>query len=217
MSSDTAAPRRGLFLDLDGTLADTLGALRAAYRDFLARYGAVGTEREFERLNGPPIAAIVAQLKQAHGLPGTVEELGAIYRGLVDADHGAAAPAPAARELLQTARTRGWLVAVVTSAHRAAAEGWLVRTTLAAQVAVIVGGDEVARPKPDPEPYRLALARTGCEAALSLAIEDGVQGALAAIGAGLPTWRLGADAAELAQRPLYRGTLPNLRAALRLL
>jgi HAD superfamily hydrolase (TIGR01509 family) len=217
VSSGATAPRRGLFLDLDGTLADTLATLRAAYHDFLERFGVAGSEQEFERLNGPPIPAIVAQLKEWHRLPGDVKALIAIYRGLVQERHAAGLPAPGAAELLQAARMRGWTVAVVTSAHRADAAAWLARTALAEPVAAIVGGDEVARPKPDPEPYRLALARTGCAAAQSLAIEDGVQGALAALGAGVPTWRIGADAGGLAGRPLFRGTLPDLHAALRLL
>lgn len=217
MSSSSAAPRRGLFLDLDGTLAETLAVLRTAYRDFLGQFGITGTEAEFERLNGPPIPAIVAHLKEVHRLPGGVEALTASYRGLVAERHAGALPAPGAAELLQAARARGWTVAVVTSAARADVQAWLARVALADRIAVIVGGDEVARPKPDPEPYRLALARSGCDAAASFAIEDAVQGATAALEAGLPTWRLGAEAGGLTGKPLFRGTLPDLRAALRLL
>lgn len=217
MSQTPVAPRRGLFLDLDGTLADTLPILRRAYRDFLARFGAASSEREFDSLNGPPIPAIVARLKTAHRLPGDEAQLTALYRGLVEEAHGAAAPQDGAAALVTAARARGWAVAVVTSNPHAATRTWLARVGLADHVGVIVGGDEVACGKPDPEPYRLALARAACDAAASVAIEDGVQGALAALGAGLPTWRIGDDAAALAGRPLFRGTLPNLRAALRLL
>ena len=217
MSQGTAAPRRGLFLDLDGTLADTLPMLRRAYRDFLARFGASGSEREFESLNGPPIPEIVARLKTVHRLPGTAVELTARYRSLLDEAHRAAPPQDGAAELLTAARAHGWTAAVVTSNPHAATQAWLIRVGLADRVAVVVGGDDVARGKPDPEPYRLALARGGCEATTSLAIEDGVQGALAAMGAGLPTWRLGAGAEALAGQPLFCGTLPDLHAALRLL
>ncbi len=218
MNDGAAAARRGLFLDLDGTLADTLGVLRQTYRDFLARFGAAGSEREFESLNGPPIPEIVARLKARHHLSGDAAELTTLYRSLMTEAHAAASPHDGAAALLSAARARGWVVAVVTSNPHAATRAWLARVGLADQVAVTVGGDEVARGKPDPEPYRLALARSRCAAAISLAIEDGMQGALAAIDAGIPTWRLGADAGEaLAQRPLFRGTLPDLRAALRLL
>lgn len=218
MNDGAGAARRGLFLDLDGTLADTLGVLRQAYRDFLARFGAAGSEREFESLNGPPIPEIVARLQTVHRLPGTVTELTALYRSLMEEAHDVAAPHEGAAELVNAAHERRWVVAVVTSNPHAATHAWLTRVGLADEVAVVVGGDEVARGKPDPEPYRIALARSRCAAAASLAIEDGVQGALAAIGAGIPTWQIGAEAAaELVGQPLFRGTLSDLRAALRLL
>ena len=218
MTQRQAAARRGLFLDLDGTLADTLPALRKAYHAFLARFGAAGSAREFESLNGPPIPEIVGRLVAAHRIAGDRDALVALYRGLLEAEHGAAAPIEGARDLLAAAAARGWIVAVVTSNPRAATLAWLARAGLAGRVAAVVGGDEGTRAKPDPAPYRLALARTGCDAAASRAIEDGVQGALAALGAGLATWRLGGTSApELAAHPLFRGVLPDLRAALSLL
>ncbi len=205
-------PRRGLFLDLDGTLADSLPALRRAYDDFLGRYGRQGNEAEFQSLNGPPLAEIAELLGRIHGLPGKKEEWLAFYRALTDRAHEAAAPAQGAREMLKQAKARGWTVAVATSAAKSAARAWLKRNRLDEFIAVVVGGDEVKRGKPDPEPYRLALARTGCVADVSLAVEDGVQGARAALAAGLPTWILGNDFPELRVMPLYRGRLAGIDA-----
>ena len=210
-------PRRGLFLDLDGTLADSLPALRRAYDDFLGHYGRQSGEAEFQSLNGPPLTEIVARLGKSHGLPGRPEEWLALYRGLMDRAHEEAAPAQGARETLEQARARGWTIAVVTSTANAAARAWLARVQLDGFIATVVGGDDVKRGKPDPEPYRLALERTGCVAGASFAVEDGVQGARAALAAGLPTWILGKDIPELRAMPLHRGRLANLPALIALL
>ena len=45
----------------------------------------------------------------------------------------------------------------------------------------------ISRPKPDPEPYRVALALLGAPAAASVALEDSATGVLAARRAGLYT------------------------------
>ncbi len=200
--------RRGLFLDLDGTLADSLPAMEAAYRALLRRFGREGSAAEFQSLNGPPAAVIIERIALAHGLTAPREELLTAYRDLVRQAHATAPPAAGAREVLEHARKHGWETAVVTSAASADARAWLARVGLVELIAVVVGGDEVQKGKPDPEPYRLALQRTGCVAQESLAIEDSIQGAKAALAAGVPTQLLGgAPDGNIAGSNLYRGRL----------
>ena len=50
---------------------------------------------------------------------------------------------------------------------------------------VVVTADDVGRTKPDPEGYRLALARTASAAERSVAVEDSPAGVRAAVAAGL--------------------------------
>lgn len=182
--------RRGLFLDLDGTLADSIGALRGVYHAFLARHGATGTEEEFQRLNGPPLSTIVAELMSRHGLPGDHGALMRLYADMARDALTVVPPATGAAAVLARAADRGWKVAVVTSSTRAHTRAWLRQVGLEGAVDLVVGGDDVGCGKPDPEPYRTALARLGCDPAVSLALEDGVQGATAALAAGLPTFVL---------------------------
>lgn len=209
---------RGLFLDLDGTLADSLPAMEAAYRALLRRFGREGSAAEFQNLNGPPATVIVERIAKAHALSTPADALLAIYRELVAQAHAAAPPAAGAREILERARKQAWIVALVTSAANADARQWLARVGLAEHVQVVVGGDEVRHGKPDPEPYRVALQRTGCDVRESLAVEDSVQGAMAAMAAGLPTWLIGAERdRENAAPPLFRGCLADLRALVEIL
>jgi len=197
---------RGLFLDFDGTLADSLPALRGAYAAFLAGFGREPSAAEFEALNGPPLRVVVALLKAAHGLePGAAELLGLYRRRIAEAAAGVR-PARGAAELLEAAREQGWRTAVVSSGARDAIAAWLERFGLA--VDLVIGGEDAPAGKPDPAPYLTALARTGCGAAASLAVEDSFQGASAAIAAGLTTWMVG----EAAGPPGTAGRAADLLA-----
>jgi HAD superfamily hydrolase (TIGR01509 family) len=181
---------RGLFLDLDGTLADSLTALKAVYYSFLAGFGAAGEEAEFQRLNGPPLAKVVELLRVAHHLPGEQDALFEQYSVMLRQAHATARPATGARELLNHARATGWRTAVVTSSPRSSALKWLEQSDLSDQIDTVVGGDDVTTGKPAAEPYMLALTRLGCSAARSHAIEDSRIGARSAIAAGLNTFAL---------------------------
>jgi len=204
---------RGLFIDFDGTLCDSLGALRSAYYAFLRGFGVAGSEAEFEEMKGPPLPVIAATLAVRHGLPGSHAALTAHYLEMARAAHAAAGPADGAGEVLHAAMQRGWRRAVVTSSPRVSVEAWLAREGLADLVDFIVGGDDVLHGKPDPEPYRHALSLSGCDPLASLAIEDAPLGAEAALGAGLPTRLIGTAAPpEIAANPLFAGFLPRFSA-----
>ncbi|MBM3581101.1 MAG: HAD family phosphatase [Alphaproteobacteria bacterium] len=181
---------RALLLDLDGTLADSLDAMKSVYRRFMEGAGLVPSDAEFNRLNGPPIPECIRVLKATHGLPQPEAELLVRYQALIEEVYGAVPPSPGARDLLTTAKTKGWTTGVVTSNGEARTRAWLARAGLDGLVDVVVGGDAVARGKPAPDPYLAALARTSCAPAAALAIEDSPQGAASARAAGIPTLAL---------------------------
>jgi HAD superfamily hydrolase (TIGR01509 family) len=179
---------RGLFIDLDGTLADSLHVMRAVYERFLAHHGRSGSRAEFDSLNGPPLDEIVRHLARVHGLGLPHGRLMALYTRMIEEAYGAVRPCAGAPDLLAAVRAQGMKVAVVTSSSSALAGRWLRRVGLDALIDAVVGGDEVERGKPDPEPYRLAMARCGCSAEGSLAVEDSPTGCRAALAAGLKTF-----------------------------
>jgi beta-phosphoglucomutase-like phosphatase (HAD superfamily) len=62
-------------------------------------------------------------------------------------------------------------------------------------VTAIVGAESVTSGKPTPVPYQVALARTGADPRLSIAVEDSPSGVASARGAGLFTLVLAPDGA----------------------
>lgn len=185
---------RGLFLDLDGTLADSLGVMRAVYGRFLGGFSRPASDAEFASLNGPPLPEVVRRLAATHGLDRPFDDLLAAYRRLIVEAYDAVAPMPGAEEVLEAARRHAWTVGVVTSNGSETVRDWLARVGLAPLVEIVVTGEDVVHGKPAPDPYRTALQRGRCDAAASIAVEDSPQGARAAVAAGLRTFGLGASA-----------------------
>ena len=75
--------------------------------------------------------------------------------------------------------------AVATSTRRERARAKLEQTALLARFRDIVGGDEVARGKPEPDIYVEAARRLGVPAVECIALEDSEPGVRAALAAGM--------------------------------
>lgn len=179
-----------LLIDLDGTLADSLSVMREAYQVFLDDFQVCGTDSEFASLNGPPLKEVVRRLKVTHGLTHEVEQLTVRYFEIIDQLYGDVSPTHGAGQLLSTAQAQNCRVAVVTSNSSERTSAWLARVGLTGFVDFIISGDQVKYGKPDPEPYLLASRKVDCPVDRIIAIEDSVQGATSAIGAGLYTYLL---------------------------
>ncbi len=180
---------KGLFLDLDGTLADSMKVMTAATERFLGELGVERMGGGSHRWAGRSPYDIMSALKEHHGLDHSVEELVERYYRYVDQTYTEQAVVmPGGRRLLKAAQERGVYTAVVTSTLRSVAEGFLVHQGLDGLVRAVVSVEDITQGKPDPEPYLLALEMSGLPAGQALAVEDAPMGALASTRAGLSTW-----------------------------
>ncbi|SCA57869.1 HAD-superfamily hydrolase subfamily IA, variant 3 [Candidatus Terasakiella magnetica] len=188
--------KRGLFLDLDGTLCDSVTGLKKAYLGFLDTFGVRGTDQEFQSLNGPPLLEVVKTLKHTHQLPGELPDLYDYYVEKTVIAHASSQPARGAKTVLEKAKEKDYLIALVTSSKQDQAEHWLEQFNLSGYFSCVIGGDMVAKGKPDPLPYTTALEKLSVEAAHSYAVEDSEQGASAALKAEIPTYLISPDRPE---------------------
>jgi HAD superfamily hydrolase (TIGR01509 family) len=195
-----------LIFDCDGVLADTerfghLPAFNATFREFglpvewsPAEYGRLlriggGKERmatlltpafvEAARLPTDPEAqaVVVARWHKRKTV---------IYTELVA--QGKLPARPGIKRIIEAAQDAGWTLAVCSTSAEAAVRAILdhaVGRERAAAFDLVLAGDVVARKKPAPDIYQLALERLGVAPASVLVIEDSRNGLLAAIGAGL--------------------------------
>jgi HAD superfamily hydrolase (TIGR01509 family) len=174
-----------LLFDLDGTLIDSDAAHLRAFQRVFAKYGVAVDERSYyTRIHGSDNPAIGRNF-----LPHLSEAEQAAVMAAKEAryreDLGEIEPIAGIDALLDFAAAHGLGCAVVTNAPRANVEAVLAALGLAARLPLRVVGLELARAKPDPLPYRTALARLGAEADRSVAFEDSLSGLRAAKDAGL--------------------------------
>jgi beta-phosphoglucomutase-like phosphatase (HAD superfamily) len=88
------------------------------------------------------------------------------------------------------AKAAGLQLAIVTNASRGSLEPFLeygLGEELRRAVDFIVSGEEVARKKPAPDLYHMALLKVGVRPSQCVALEDSSMGLLAARRAGIPT------------------------------
>ena len=121
------------------------------------------------------------------------EGLAALMRGKAEAYHRQIDQVTLCRGAAEAIRSISAQVptAVVSGAVRAEIESLLRRFDLAKSFQAIVAAEDVARGKPLPDGYRLALERLGRPPAWRcLAIEDAPAGLQAARAAGIDCWAL---------------------------
>jgi beta-phosphoglucomutase len=178
-------PARALAFDFNGTLSHDEPLLFAIYAELFAEHGRPLTEADYYgRLAGNTEEAIIQGWLGVEGDELEVLIDDRIGRYVARAD-GSTVPV-AVREAVRHAASRV-PVAIVSGAYRREIEPVVARAGLAEFVQAIVAADDVARGKPDPEGYLLALALLGDDLrpADVVAFEDTEAGVASARAAGL--------------------------------
>lgn len=199
---------RGILLDLDGTLADSLTVMRFAYRMFLNDLQRQPSDAEFDSLNGPPLSEVIRRLKISHSIHEDEDLLLSKYFELIDSAYSKVKPSLGATDLLKKAREHDCVVGIVTSNTRSRTQAWLENVSLSDMIDFIVSGDEVKRGKPHSEPYTAAISNTSYMPRDLVAFEDSPQGATSSISAGLTTYVLGYEKSH--HWPLGVEPIPSL-------
>jgi HAD superfamily hydrolase (TIGR01509 family) len=174
-----------VLFDMDGTLVDSERVWGIALTELAVHAGGVLSDDARLAMVGTSMTLSMQIFRDDLGQPGRpeapdvawltarVEQLfaeGLVWR-------------PGAMELLLAVRAAGIPTALVTSTGRRLVEVAL-KTLGAENFDVVVCGDEVGRPKPDPEPYRTAARLLGVPIGSCVAIEDSPSGVASASAAG---------------------------------
>lgn len=148
---------QGIFFDLDGTLADTVDLILLSFRHTMETHlGEALPDSRFLATIGMPLPVQLGEFaRNEEQRLAMLETYVAFQRtrhdDMVDAFPGALA-------VLSELRSRGTLLALVTSKGSAVAARTMNACGLQDCFDFVVCGDEVERGKPDPEPVLAALA-----------------------------------------------------------
>ncbi|GLW67198.1 hypothetical protein Arub01_54410 [Actinomadura rubrobrunea] len=206
----------GIAFDCDGVLADTDRPWADAERAVVERHGGRMTDALRDAAHGLGLAATVDLL--AAVLPGSVDRA-ALREELLSEAAARIARAPLALPgAVETVAelARHWPVAVVSNTPAEVLLPLLDAIGVLDLVRTAVSADQVAEPKPAPDPYLEAARRLGVPPARMLAVEDSPTGVAAARAAGCPVTGIAAPGRpHLADADRVLPDLPALRRWLR--
>ncbi len=177
---------QAVLFDLDGTLANSLGALKKVYFEFLSSYNVVGSDQEFSELSGPSILEIVEKVRTRHNLTPAVDLLHENYMSRLETAYAQnVEPFQGADALLSWLYTCGIKLGLVTSAPTILVDEFLAANEWDYLFEIVCTGDSVEAAKPHPQIYTQALEDLELPADRVVAVEDSINGVQSAVDAGL--------------------------------
>ncbi len=179
--------RRAALWDLDGTLIDSMPYHWEAWNDILAPLGHHFSVDSFRPTIGLRNEEIVRDFLRIDRPQSAIEEIVRLkeerYRAIM-VERGLDL-LPGVEHWITVLSANGWQQAIVTSAPRANVVTVMHATRLEQMVDTIVCAEDVARGKPDPQPFLLAASRLNVPPDHCLVIEDSPAGLEGARRAGM--------------------------------
>ena len=172
--------------DNDGLLLDTEDAWTRAEVTLFTRHGSAFTAAHKRDLIGSSHLIAAGKLELMLDQPGQGLALMAELHDLVMEEAlGPVAPRPGAVALVDALLAAGTPIALASNSPRVFVERVLNSAGMLGRFEVLLGGDEVAEPKPAPDIYLAACERLGVAPADAVALEDSPTGVAAARAAGM--------------------------------
>jgi len=174
-----------ILFDLDGTLIDTIELILSSARHAFEEWPVRPTDDEWVRGIGTPL---VQQLRAYAANDDEVALLLARYRRYQNEHHDRLTRCyDDVPDVIAALADRGHQMAVVTSKASPIAHQSLAFVGLDHFFPVVVGYDDTARHKPDPEPVRVALSRLGVSPDDAVFVGDSPHDIFAGNGADVMT------------------------------
>jgi len=178
---------RAVLWDLDGTLADSRDFHWRAWHETMRGAGVEISEAQFAAGFGQRNDAILTAWLGAAATPARIREIGdakeARYRQYIERE--GIVPLPGAAAWVRRLHAAGWRQAIASSAPRQNVEVMHRVLGFAGAIDTLVGAEDVARGKPEPDVFLTAASRLGALPSHSVVVEDADAGIEAARRAGM--------------------------------
>jgi 2-phosphoglycolate phosphatase len=181
-----SATSSAVLFDFDGTLFDASAAIHRSFNTALGEAGHPPWPMErLLPLIGRPLFEMF-RIAVPDSTPEQRDGWIRVYRAtFLPISVGLTRPLPGLQACVAALRRSGCRLGIVTNRSGSGARHILEGFDLADAFQTIVGLDDVTRPKPDPEPVQIALARLGVSAGASVLVGDTPEDMAAARAAGV--------------------------------
>jgi phosphoglycolate phosphatase len=177
---------RGVLFDFDGTLADSYPAITASVNHVRSLYGlAPLPEAEVRRHVGRGAAYLLDKTVPQGSLAADVEAYRAHHPSVLQSGTSLL---PGAADALRALHGRGFRLGVCSNKPVAFTRELVTYLGVAPYLNLVLGPEDVERPKPAPDMLRAALPRLGLDAREVLYVGDMVVDIQTARAAGLAVW-----------------------------
>jgi pyrophosphatase PpaX len=172
--------------DLDGTLIDSIRLILDSYHHTLTQHNLPArTDEDWLRGVGTPLSVQFSEWRES---PEILEAMIATYREYNLKHHDRMVTVyPGVLQALREIKAAGIQTGLVTSKNRQGALRGLKLVGLEALMDVLVCADEVANPKPHPEPVERAVALLGADPASTVYVGDSIHDMHSGRAAGVRT------------------------------
>ena len=179
---------RALIFDFDGLMVDTETAIYHSWKEIYASHGHALPLATYVQCVGSHGSNYdpLTELESMVSAPLNRDEIMAWQSARNRELHVGLDTRPGIRELLLEAEWENIPCAVASSSNALWVHGWLDKLGLRSHFAEIVTRDDVARAKPAPDLFLLALQKLGLSGTDALVLEDSANGLIAAVAAGIP-------------------------------
>ncbi|MFF2450740.1 HAD family hydrolase [Neobacillus sp. NPDC058068] len=177
---------KAVIFDFDGTIIDTETIWFEVYQEILKEtYEMELPLEEFAKSIGTTDEKFFQYIETQTGLKIDQQDIENLATERFLAKKGILAVREGVKEKLSEAKVLGYKIGLASSSSREWVEGFLRQFDLWDYFSVIKTKEDVVKVKPDPALYIKALEALQVEPQEALAIEDSLNGALAAIEAGM--------------------------------
>ena len=178
---------KAVVFDMDGVIFDSERATYETWRELAEKYGFTGLETPYWQCIGVNAARSREIFLSYYGpdfpYDQYAREASQNYHRKYDG--GRLPLKPGVRGLLEDLQRRGVYVAIASSTRTPVVEAQIRDAGLGGFFQRIVGGDQVARSKPEPDIFLKALEGTGILPGEAVVLEDSFNGVRAAARAGM--------------------------------
>ena len=171
--------------DFDGVIVNSVSFLFKMYLNFLKDFGFIGTEEEFEKLNGPKLSENIFYLKKKYNIDHDEKELIENYKRRLSKMYDEIGLTEDVLYVLEWLHQRRYKITLASSCMENEIKKVFERFDLFKYFDSITTGDDVEFAKPSPDIYNLVQVKYPNHDLF--VIEDSENGIQSAISAGLKT------------------------------